>query len=58
MLKNVLLQATTAGACCEDFDRPFIISNKEGINNIVTEADHASEKVMLKSSEKFPITAS
>jgi myo-inositol-1(or 4)-monophosphatase len=49
MLKNVLLQATAAGAQVvkEYFDRPFIISNKEGINNLVTEADHASERVII-----------
>jgi len=49
MLKNVLLQATRAGAKVvqEFFDRPFVISNKEGINNLVTEADHASEKVII-----------
>ena len=49
MLKNVLLQATRAGAKVvqEFFDRPFVISNKEGINNLVTEADHASEKAIL-----------
>jgi myo-inositol-1(or 4)-monophosphatase len=57
MLKNVLLQATTAGAQVvrEYFDRPFIISNKEGINNLVTEADHASEKVIIEVIRKnFP----
>lgn len=31
------------------------ISNKEGINNLVTEADHASEKAILETiKEKFP----
>ena len=57
MLKNVLLQATSAGAQLvkEYFDRPFTISNKEGINNLVTEADHASEKVIIEVIKKnFP----
>ena len=57
MLKNVLLQATSAGAQLvkEYFDRPFTISNKEGINNLVTEADHASEKVIIEVIRKnFP----
>ena len=57
MLKNVLLQATRAGAKVvqEYFDRPFVISNKEGINNLVTEADHASEKVIIEViRESFP----
>lgn len=57
MLKNVLLQAATAGANTvkEFFDRPYTISNKEGINNLVTEADHASEKVIIDIIKKnFP----
>ncbi len=29
------------------FNTIFIISNKEGVNNLVTEADHASEKAIL-----------
>jgi myo-inositol-1(or 4)-monophosphatase len=49
MLKTVLLQAVKAGG--EEMKRfnelELKISNKEGINNLVTEADHASEKVIM-----------
>jgi myo-inositol-1(or 4)-monophosphatase len=49
MLKNVLIEATRAGAAeiLRYFNSDFKISNKEGINNLVTEADHASEKAIL-----------
>jgi myo-inositol-1(or 4)-monophosphatase len=49
MLKNVLLQAVLAGGAeMQRFmDTDYITSNKEGINNLVTEADHASEKVIM-----------
>lgn len=50
MLKNTLLQATEAGAKIlqEYFDKKFTISNKEGINNLVTEVDHKSEQVIFE----------
>jgi myo-inositol-1(or 4)-monophosphatase len=49
MLKNTLLKATEAGAAVlsEFFSGEFVISNKEGINNLVTEADHAAEKAIF-----------
>jgi myo-inositol-1(or 4)-monophosphatase len=49
MLKTTLLKAVTnAGAVLKDnFNRSFIVSNKEGINNLVTEIDHKSEEVIF-----------
>jgi myo-inositol-1(or 4)-monophosphatase len=49
MIKNVLLQATEAGAAelKRFYNGEFLISNKEGINNLVTEADHAAEKAII-----------
>lgn len=49
MLKNVLIEATRAGAneILRYFNSDFKISNKEGVNNLVTEADHAAEKAIL-----------
>lgn len=49
MLKNTLLNATKAGAeiLKEYFDKQFKISNKEGINNLVTEVDHKSEIAII-----------
>src|SRR6187549_3675464 len=49
MLKSTLLKATEAGAneLSRFFNGTFKISNKEGINNLVTEADHASEKAII-----------
>lgn len=49
MLKNVLIEAIRAGAAeiLRYFNSDFKISNKDGINNLVTEADHASEKAIL-----------
>ena len=49
MLKSTLLEATKAGAAeiLRFFNKDFKISNKEGVNNLVTEADHASEKAIL-----------
>ena len=49
MLKSTLLKATEAGAneLRRFFNGSFKISNKEGINNLVTEADHASEKAII-----------
>lgn len=49
MLKSTLIEATKAGAAeiMRFFNKDFKISNKEGVNNLVTEADHASEKAIL-----------
>ncbi len=50
MLKSVLMQAVQAGASemLRFRDLDFKISNKEGINNLVTEVDHASEKAIIE----------
>jgi myo-inositol-1(or 4)-monophosphatase len=49
MLKSTLIKAAEAGAAVMQryFQGEFKISNKEGINNLVTEADHASEKAIF-----------
>ncbi|MBS1744037.1 MAG: inositol monophosphatase [Bacteroidetes bacterium] len=49
MLQTTLLNAVHAGAAQlqKFFNNEFKISNKEGINNLVTEADHASEKAII-----------
>ena len=49
MLKQTLLQATDAAGVVikEYFDKQFTISNKEGINNLVTEVDHKSEAIII-----------
>lgn len=52
MLKETLLNATEAGAAVLQHyfnSKNLQISHKEGINNLVTEADHASEKAILDS---------
>jgi myo-inositol-1(or 4)-monophosphatase len=57
MLKSTLIKATEAGAkvMAGFFQGKFKISNKEGINNLVTEADHASEKAIFEVIKKeFP----
>lgn len=57
MLKNTLIKAIRAGAAelSRYINTTFTISNKEGINNLVTEADHASEKAILDIiKEAFP----
>jgi myo-inositol-1(or 4)-monophosphatase len=50
MLKSTLLEAVQAAAVeirkFDDVD--FKISNKEGINNLVTEVDHASERAIFE----------
>ncbi|MFN2458436.1 MAG: inositol monophosphatase [Chitinophagaceae bacterium] len=57
MLKSTLLQAVHVAA---DELRHFMnieyqITSKEGINNLVTEADHAAEKAILETIKKnFP----
>lgn len=49
MFKSVLLEAVQAGGAelTRFIDLDFKITNKEGINNLVTEADHASEKAIM-----------
>lgn len=49
MLKSTLLEAIEAGAVAiRSFtDLDFKISNKEGLNNLVTEVDHASELAIM-----------
>ena len=50
MISDVLLEAINAGATqlTSFFQGKFNISNKEGVNNLVTEADHASEKAIIE----------
>jgi myo-inositol-1(or 4)-monophosphatase len=50
MLKDTLIAAAHAGAeqILRFFNREFKISNKEGVNNLVTEADHAAEKAIIE----------
>jgi myo-inositol-1(or 4)-monophosphatase len=50
MLKNTLIEAVNAGAgeVVRFFNTDFKITNKEGINNPVTEADHAAEKAIIQ----------
>src|SRR5206468_10060339 len=49
MLKTTLINAAKGGAAelSRFFNKSFAVSNKEGINNLVTEADHASEKAIF-----------
>lgn len=49
MLKNTLLEAVRAAAneMLRFNDLDFKISNKEGVNNLVTEVDHACEKIII-----------
>ena len=49
MLKNTLLKAVMAGAAEVQrfFNNEFKIQYKEGLNNPVTEADHAAEKAIM-----------
>jgi myo-inositol-1(or 4)-monophosphatase len=58
MLKETLINATEAGAAVlKHFfnNKDLKVSNKEGINNLVTEADHASEKAIIETiREAFP----
>jgi myo-inositol-1(or 4)-monophosphatase len=58
MLKETLINATEAGAAILKFyynNKDLKISNKEGINNLVTEADHAAEKAIMDTiREAFP----
>jgi myo-inositol-1(or 4)-monophosphatase len=57
MIKSTLLKATEAGAkeLQRFFNGDFKISNKDGVNNPVTEADHAAEKAIFEVIKKdFP----
>src|SRR5687767_10471254 len=58
MLKETLINATEAGARVMQHyfkSKNLQISNKEGINNLVTEADHASEKAIFDTiKEQYP----
>lgn len=58
MLKETLINATEAGAAVLKHyfnSKNLKVSNKEGINNLVTEADHASEKAIMETiREAFP----
>ena len=49
MLRSTLQKATQAGAheIMRFFQQSFTVHNKEGVNNLVTEADHAAEKAIL-----------
>jgi len=49
MLKHVLMKAAeeAAGIMKEYSEKTFAISNKEGINNLVTEVDHKCEAVIF-----------
>ena len=49
MLRQTLINSAKAGAAeiVRFFNRDFKVTNKEGINNPVTEADHASERAIL-----------
>ena len=50
MHKEILIEATKAGAneLQKFFNKKFTISHKEGINNLVTEADFAADKAIKK----------
>ena len=50
MYKSTLMNAVQAGAVQLQhfFNGQFKITNKEGINNLVTEADHASESAIIE----------
>ncbi len=58
MLKETLINATEAGAQILKYyfnSKELKISNKEGVNNLVTEADHAAEKAIIDTiREQFP----
>jgi myo-inositol-1(or 4)-monophosphatase len=58
MLKETLINATEAGAQVLKHyfaSKNLQISNKEGVNNLVTEADHAAEKAIMDTiRQSFP----
>jgi myo-inositol-1(or 4)-monophosphatase len=50
MFKSILIKAVEAAGriLLEYYGSNFKISNKEGVNNLVTEADHAAEKTIMQ----------
>lgn len=57
MLKSTLIKATEAGAAVlkHFFNGTFTVANKSGINDLVTEADLASEKAIISIiKQEFP----
>lgn len=50
MLKSAITEAAHAGAkeILRFFNSDFKVSKKEGVNNLVTEADHAAEKAIIE----------
>ncbi len=54
MIKEVLLDSIKAGAAQmqQYFNGVFAISSKDGLNDLVTEADHASEKAIIEVIQK------
>jgi len=50
MLKTTLIKAAerAGGILKQYYGSQFQISNKEGVNNLVTEADHAAEKAIME----------
>lgn len=50
MLKTAITEAAHAGAkeILRFFNSDFKVSKKEGVNNLVTEADHAAEKAIIE----------
>ncbi len=57
MYKETLIKATEAGAAelKRFFNGTYSISNKEGLNNLVTDADHAADKAIINVLKKeFP----
>ncbi len=50
MLKTTLIKAAerAGGILKQYYGSAFRISNKEGVNNLVTEADHAAEKAIME----------
>lgn len=57
MLKQTLIAATRAGAeqLTRFFEKDFEVHTKQGINDLVTEADHAAEKAIFEVIRKeFP----
>lgn len=55
MLEQVLREAanTSGNLIKEYFYKPYSISNKEGINNLVTEVDHKSEDLIINTIQKY-----
>ena len=56
-VKETLIKATNEAAkvLTAYFNQPLVITHKEGVNNLVTEADHKSEAVIIGIiKESFP----